>query len=42
MYTEEELQEMCIGDLIALILELQETKVSKAIKLYYRDMFKQI
>lgn len=25
MYTEEELQEMCIGDLIALILELQET-----------------
>lgn len=25
MYTEEELQEMCIGDLITLILELQET-----------------
>lgn len=25
MYTEEKLQEMCIGDLIALILELQET-----------------
>lgn len=25
MYTEEELQEMCIEDLIALILELQET-----------------
>lgn len=25
MYTEEELQEMCIGDLIALILELRET-----------------
>ena len=25
MYTEEDLQEMCIGDLIALILELQET-----------------
>lgn len=25
MYTGEELQEMCIGDLIALILELQET-----------------
>lgn len=25
MYTEEELQEMCIGDLIAIILELQET-----------------
>ena len=24
MYTEEELQEMCIGDLIAVILELQE------------------
>lgn len=40
MYTEEELQEMCIGDLIALIAEFN--KVSKAIKLYYRDMFKQI
>lgn len=25
MYTEEELQEMCIGDLIAIILDLQET-----------------
>lgn len=25
MYTEEELQEMCIGNLIALILELQKT-----------------
>jgi hypothetical protein len=25
MYTEDELQEMCIGDLIAIILDLQET-----------------
>jgi hypothetical protein len=25
MYTEEELQEMCIGDLIMIILDLQET-----------------